>query len=510
MTASGDNKIAGNTAWLTGRTVLALLLSLLTTRILLGALGDSGYGLFNLVAGFAAFMAVLNNSAGAATMRFLCARMATGDAVGHRDTFAAALALHLCIAAAVPLLGLTVGLAVVLKCLVIAPGAQTAAITAFAAALWVAVCSVAEIPYIAAIMARERMKAYALVALSQAAMRLAIAMICSAAVAHGSYDAVIVYSLLYAAAETAVAALWIATARRQPETHTLPHMHARIVKSLLSFCGWDSLTATADMTRTQVMLIILNRLGGTLLNAAAAIALQVCSAIVQLGNAAVLSFRPRMVTYHSTGRHVRAYSLLCRASQAALLISAFVCVPLLPNVGSMLRVWLGQYPPHTIAFCRLAMIWACMQSLAAASATGIYADGRIRRAAIAGTLNRLIQLPLMWLWLRVGAEPKTVFFVAASFAAVEVAANILIYKYLQPAFPVVRYCLSGICRPLAVVALGAMAVALLPHAAAPADLIGIAAMSAAVMAAAAYFIILSAGRRRIILRAAANFSCKRL
>ena len=59
--------------------VITVLVSLLSTRIVLGALGESEYGIFSLVAGVIAMLTFLNAALAVSTQRYLSYHMGKGD-----------------------------------------------------------------------------------------------------------------------------------------------------------------------------------------------------------------------------------------------------------------------------------------------------------------------------------------------------------------------------------------------------------------------------------------------
>ena len=68
---SSNTKIVKNTFLLYAKTLITMVLSFFTTRMILNALGDSDFGVFGTVAGATAMLASLNLAMTQATQRFM-------------------------------------------------------------------------------------------------------------------------------------------------------------------------------------------------------------------------------------------------------------------------------------------------------------------------------------------------------------------------------------------------------------------------------------------------------
>ena len=64
------NRVILNTAILYAKMVVSILVGLISTRLVLKALGVENYGIYNLVAGVVSMLAFLNTSLAASTQRF--------------------------------------------------------------------------------------------------------------------------------------------------------------------------------------------------------------------------------------------------------------------------------------------------------------------------------------------------------------------------------------------------------------------------------------------------------
>ena len=89
--ASSKNRLAKNTLLLYGRTLLGMLISLYTSRVILQSLGIENYGIYNIVGGFAIISATLTSS----TQRYLTVELGKSCNSNPQKVFSAAFLLHI-------------------------------------------------------------------------------------------------------------------------------------------------------------------------------------------------------------------------------------------------------------------------------------------------------------------------------------------------------------------------------------------------------------------------------
>ena len=96
MNHLGDQKrIAKNTVMLYIRMILIMLVSLYTTRVVLNVLGETDYGIYNIVGSVVVSMIFIQHSLMSATQRFLSYEMGLKDQGNVAKVFSSSLNLHL-------------------------------------------------------------------------------------------------------------------------------------------------------------------------------------------------------------------------------------------------------------------------------------------------------------------------------------------------------------------------------------------------------------------------------
>ena len=90
-----SNRIIANTLAQYARTILNVLLSLYSARLVLDYLGVEDYGIYTLVAGIVSMLSFLTNSLISSTQRFLSFNQGKGDLENMKSVFSNSLLLHI-------------------------------------------------------------------------------------------------------------------------------------------------------------------------------------------------------------------------------------------------------------------------------------------------------------------------------------------------------------------------------------------------------------------------------
>lgn len=191
-TISNNKRIAKNTAFLYIRMVFVTLVTLYTARIVLQALGVVDYGIYNVVGGVVSLLTVLNSSMGAATQRYISFDLGQGNDEQLKKDFAACLNIYLLLAVVVIILSETIGLWLVNTQLTIPSERMAAANAVYQCSIFICVFALLQNPFNAAIIAHERMGAFAWISILEVMLKLGLAFI----ILYVSYDHLIIYGVL--------------------------------------------------------------------------------------------------------------------------------------------------------------------------------------------------------------------------------------------------------------------------------------------------------------------------
>lgn len=107
---SDNKRIAKNTIVLYFRTFIIMLISLYTSRVVLEVLGETDFGIYNLVGSIVILFAFMNTAMQTATQRFLNFSLGRGNEQEVSRIFSMSVTAHFIMAAFILILGETIGL----------------------------------------------------------------------------------------------------------------------------------------------------------------------------------------------------------------------------------------------------------------------------------------------------------------------------------------------------------------------------------------------------------------
>ena len=158
-------RIAVNTIVLYFRMLLLMAVSLYTSRVVLSTLGFDDFGIYNVVGGFVAMFAIVCNALSGACSRYLNYEMGKGNPEKLNLVFSSAVTIHIGLALVILVLAETLGLWFLYNKMVIPDDRMYAAGWCFQLSLLTFCSSLIVVPYRSAIIAHEKMSAFAYISI---------------------------------------------------------------------------------------------------------------------------------------------------------------------------------------------------------------------------------------------------------------------------------------------------------------------------------------------------------
>lgn len=447
MATANERRIAKNTLFLYIRMLLTMGISLYTSRVVLDVLGVRDYGVYNVVGGLIVILSFLNGTMSGATQRFLNFEMGRGEQGRLRETFSAAWSIHASIALILLVLGETAGLWFVNTQLVIDPERMTAANWTYQFSLVGGISTVLLVPFNGAVFAHEKMNIYAVFTIIFSLLKLGVALVL---LFFATADNLIVYAALMMAASLAHFMMYMIYGLRHfPECSMRLRPDREAVRSMLRYSGSDLIGTLCCTVETQGVLVILNRVGGTVLNAAGGLTMTVVLSISQFGNSIVMAFRPQIIKQYAAGDYDTVQRLMCNCSKYAILLLALVSIPAYVEMPYLLGLWLKEVPEYTVVFCRLTLFMTLSQMSVLTLNAGMHATGDIFRFSTFTGLSYILELPLMYLMIRLTGHPEWAYYLPIAQMAFLVGLICYMFRNRMRTFSIRRYVLSAYLAPVA-------------------------------------------------------------
>lgn len=405
-TTTSSKRIAKNTLLLYGRMLLLMVVSLYTSRVVLNALGVDDFGIYNVVGGVVTMFTVLSGSLNAAIQRFITFELGTGNLNQLKKVFSSAVTIQIGLALLMILIAETVGLWFVNYKMVIPEDRLVAANWCFQLSIITFAINLISVPYNAAIIAHEKMSAFAYISIVEAVGRFVIAYF----IAINPIDRLIFYAAMVALLAWSVRLIYTSYCKRYFEECTYHFIYDHnLLKKMLGFAGWNFFGAGSWQLMTQGVNLLINVFFGVTVNAARGIAVQVDNAVMQFVNNFTTAINPQITKSYASGDKLYMFSLIFKGAKYSYFLLMFFAIPLIFEMRFVLHAWLGIVPEHAVEFARLALFVSLIMVLSNTMITAMLATGDIKKyQIIVGGLGMLV-FPLAWLLFYIGLPPETAY-----------------------------------------------------------------------------------------------------
>lgn len=130
-----------------------------------------------------------------------------------------------------------------------------------------------------------------------------------------------------------------------------------MLKSMLSFSGWNVFGAFGGVMKEQGVNMILNIFCGPIVNAARGIATQVNGGFQGLVSNLNIAVRPQVTKSFAQGNIERSLNLTFSISKISCLLLYIFSYPILLELDFILKIWLGNnIPDHTNSFILIVVL----------------------------------------------------------------------------------------------------------------------------------------------------------
>ena len=400
MSYKPDNaRLAKNTILLYFRMALMMCINLYTSRIVLHTLGVEDYGIYNVVGGVIFIFSFITDSMTASTQRFLSFELGSGNKGKLHAVFVTSIHIHLLIALLVIILGETIGLWFLMEKMVIPAERMMAAQWVFQFSIFIAVLDVLSFPYISAIIAHEKMKSFAYIAILDAVLKLLMVYLLLVF----DYDRLILYAALYATEKLLIRSIYnIYCVRNFEECKYKWIFQKSLFREMTSFAGWKLWGNLAFVFYSQGLNLLLNVFFGPLVNAARATAYHVQAAVANFASNFQMAINPQITKTYASGQLEETHKLIYRSVRLTFCMLLMLCLPLIIETPMVLGLWLMEVPEGSATFLRLLLVIIMIQQSSNALVTAVAATGNIKRYEMTlGTLMLTI-VPISYVVLRMG------------------------------------------------------------------------------------------------------------
>lgn len=422
---ANNTRIAKNTLLLYARMLFLMIISLYTSRVILKALGVEDYGIYNVVGGLVAMFSMISASLSSAISRFITYEIGAGNHERLKDVFSSSVTIQLIIAMIFIVVAETIGLWFLNSKLVIPNDRIVAANWCYQLSIFTFSLNLVSVPYNATIIAYERMSVFAYISIFEGIGKLAVAFL----ILYNPFDKLIYYALLVSVVSSIVVLIYRAYCKSHFEecSFSFKYDHG-LLKKMFGFAGWNMIGTASAVLRDQGSNILINLFFGPAVNGARAIAQQVNTAVNSFVQNYMIAMNPQITKSYASGDKEYMLRLVLMGSRFSFYILLFLGLPILLNTDYILDIWLDMVPDHAVLFVQLTIILAMCDCLSHTLVTAILAEGRIKNYMIVVGGLQLLNLPIAYIALYLGAIPESVIIVAIIISQICLLARLLFLR----------------------------------------------------------------------------------
>jgi O-antigen/teichoic acid export membrane protein len=216
---------------------------------------------------------------------------------------------------------------------------------------------------------------------------------------------------------------------------------------MFKFAGSDLIGNVSVLAQGQGLNLLLNVFYGPVVNAARAVAYQVQGAVTQFSNNFMTAVRPQIIKSYAEGNLKDMWQLVIQSSNFSYYLMWLICLPIMLETKTILTLWLGEYPDHTVSFMILVLMLCLIQTIKTPRVTIFHAMAKVFWSNITVGVVLCLAFPLAYIFLKMGGTPESVFWaanftmIASEFVSVAVLRHFLDFSVANYFFQVHGRCL---------------------------------------------------------------------
>lgn len=403
-TATNNKRIAKNTILLYFRTFITLLVTLYTSRVVLQVLGETDFGIYNIIGGVILIFSFLSNALAISTQRFMNFEMGKNDENAVRKVFSMSLTVHIFIVFIIIALAETIGLWFLETKMNIPENRMPAAHWVYQLSILSCCVNILRVPYNACIISYEKMSFYAYVSIVEAVLKLVVVYFLLIFI----YDKLIVYSFLMFLVIAIISLSYKVYCNKKFNiSHYKFFWDKQLFYRITGFSVWSLFGSAANMAASHGVAIVVNIFCGVVANAAMGIANQVSHAVSVFITNFQTAFSPQLMKSYAANNQDYFMSLIYKTSRYSYYLMLLLGYPLILCCEPILNLWLGNgnVPVFTVQFTQLMIIFCMIDAMSGPLWISVQATGKIKNYQILMCCLISMNMPVAYMILKLGYSP---------------------------------------------------------------------------------------------------------
>ncbi|RGZ54917.1 hypothetical protein DW982_10410 [Phocaeicola plebeius] len=398
------SKIYKNSIYIYGNTAFSMLVSLISTRLILNALGSSDFGIFCIVGGAIGMLGFINGSMAGATQRFINYAEGAGQETEKRRIVNASIFIHFCISF-VALIAFEIAYYFFFNGILNIPHDRIyAAKIIYQFTVISTLLTIQTTPYNALINAHEDLKYYSIIGCIFTFIKLLIAII----IVVTSHDKLILYGFFTTITSLLnIIIVRIYCHKKYTECIFSPkkYLDSHTIKKMFSFASCTLLTTVTSMISTYGGNIVINKFFGTSINAAQGVSSQISGQLMVFSNNMLMAVNPVIGKKAGAKDYHSMIKYAITSSKLSYLILLFFAVPFIIEADWIMTFWLKNVPDWAVIFLRFEIARKLLEQLIIGIKNAVVAEGNIKQLSRVQSIIYLLPLPITYILFYYGFQP---------------------------------------------------------------------------------------------------------
>lgn len=387
-------RITFNTSVLYLRIIVTSLLSLITVRFVLSALGEENYGIYNVIAGVVAMLNFLNAAMTTSSVRYISIELSHDNTEKLIRTYSTTVILHL-------LLAFIVSLAILLfkdifigSLLKIDSERLEVSKIVYYSMIISTFFTIISVPFDALTNSHEDLFIFSIFDIISAGAKLGIAFV----IKYSAIDKLVFYALLMMLIPVVIFLakfVWVRL-RYSKVKFRIHSFDKSLSKDMFFFSGWGMIGAVSGILKNQGVSVVLNIFFGAIANAAFAITVQINSLVNYFSQTLLKAINPSVIKSYGRGDIQQMNYMVKLTSIISYLLLSIIIIPLVLNIDSILHIWLKSVPKYTAEFTIVFLVTSLFVQLSIGLILGFQATGRVKTYQIMVSGLSIVSLPICY------------------------------------------------------------------------------------------------------------------
>ena len=409
------------------RTVLNIILSFYSVRLILNILGAEDYGIYTLIAGITSMLSFITQALVSTTQRFMSFYQGKNDVENMKAFFSNSMLLHICISIILGLILVSLTPLLFNGFLNVPHDRIYSAKIVYYIVIIILLVTFCTAPFRALLVSHENIVYTSIIDVLDGVLKVILVLLLQFV----CFDKLIFYGFIMLGIHFVNLLLLASYAYSKYDECITPkfkYFSLSYIKDLFSFAIWTIYGTGCIVIRTQGLAIIVNRFLSTIANAAYGIGLQVSGAVSTISVALLNAMRPQIVKSEGQGDHDRALKLSVTLCKFSLFLLSALCIPCIFEMPSLLSIWLKDVPEYTVLFARMALLATLADTLTLGLNVYCEAIGKIKVYNLVIFTLKLCTLPLAIGLLICGIGPISI---AIAYIGTELVTAIIRIPFLN-------------------------------------------------------------------------------